>query len=271
MFKADDDSRCTVANRITRSKGMLLSSMWKAMTVRQRRLLAACGIGLACTIAAGARQQQGTRPPGTHQDDTTGKEWIARLERPERIPGLRIPDVIASLKLRPGLVVADIGAGTGAFSIPFARAVAPGGRVLAVDIWPELLGYISEKARREQVPNLHTVLAALDDPRLPRGQVDVVFFHDVFHNVNDRQAYLKALAPALTASGRIAIIEQEFDDPIAKKWDHLEDRITPQQVRDWMANAGFRLAGQFDIFQGANNPRGAGMPERWFVVYERGR
>lgn len=213
--------------------------------------------------------QQGDRPPGTHQDNTTGTDWIARLERPDRIPGLKIADVVNCLKLKPGDVVADIGAGTGAFSIPFAKAVAPSGRAFAVDIWPELVDYIAAKAQTEAVTNLQGILAARDDPRLPEQQVDLVFFHDVFHNLNDRQGYLKMLATALKPEGRVAIVEQEFDDPIAKKWDLPEDRITREQVAAWMANAGFQKIGEFDIFQGANNPSGAGMPERWFVVYQR--
>ena len=213
--------------------------------------------------------QQGDRPPGTHQDNTPGPTWIARLERPERIPGLKIADVVNCLRLKPGDVVADIGAGTGAFTIPFAKAVAPFGRALAVDIWPELIDYVNAKAKAQAITNLEGIVAARDDPRLPANQVDVVFFHDVFHNINDRQAYLERLATTLKPTGRIAIIEQEFDDPIAKKWDVAEDRITREQVAGWMANAGFHLASEFDTFQGARNPPGAGMPERWFVVYER--
>lgn len=214
-------------------------------------------------------QQQGTRPPGTHQDMTQGKEWIRRLERPERLPGLKIPEVIAALGLQPGVVVADIGAGTGAFTIPFARAVAPSGKALAVDIHPDLMEYIAGKARDENVTNLATVLAERDDPKLPPNQVDVAFFHDVFHNVNDRQDYLKRLVSYLKPSGRIAIVEQEFDDPIAKKWDVDADRITREQVKTWMAGVGFELQAEFDMFRGANNPAGTGMPARWFVLYAK--
>lgn len=212
---------------------------------------------------------QQSKPPGIHRDDTEGKEWIRRLERPDRLPGLRIDDVVSSLRLEPGDVVADIGAGTGAFAIPFAKAVAPSGTVLAVDIHQDLLDYIEAKAKQAGVATLQTVLARLDDPNLPTKQVDVAFFHDVFHNVDDRQAYLKVLTSYLKPNGRIAIIEQEFDDPIAKRWDRPEDRITREQVKAWMANIGFHLTEEFDIFQGANNPPGTGMPERWFVVYGR--
>ncbi len=80
------------------------------------------------------------------------------------------------------------------------------GKVLAVNIWPGLLDYINEKARKENVTNLETILAKLDDPNLPKNQVDVAFFHDVLHNMNDRQAYLEVLASYLKPSGRVAII-----------------------------------------------------------------
>lgn len=216
-----------------------------------------------------ATPQQGDRPPGTHQDNTDGKEWIRRLERPARIPGLKTAEVVSLLRLRPGDVVADIGAGTGAFTIPFAQAVAPSGKAFAVDIWPELLDYINQKAKAEGVANLQTVLAKRDDPALPSGQVDVAFFHDVFHNTNDREAYLRVLATYLKPGGRIAIVEQEFEDPIAMMWDLPEDRIRPEQVNTWMAHVGFRLEASFDIFKGTNNPKGTGMPERWFVLYTR--
>lgn len=210
---------------------------------------------------------QGGKKPGTHQDLTDSATWIKRLERPERISGLKVNEVISCLKLKPGDVVADIGAGVGAFTLSFAKAVAPSGKVLAVDLWQDLLDHIKEKAKKEGASNVQTILAKPDNPKLPKNGVDIAFFHDVFHNTNDRQAYLSVLAAELKPGGRIAIIEQEFDDPIAKKWDLPEDRIKKEQVKTWMTNIGFHLVGEYDIFQGKNNPEGAGMPERWFVIY----
>ena len=217
----------------------------------------------SATVTASDPEQAHTRDP------TPGETWIERLGRPDRLPGLRIDDVVSSLDLKPGDVVADIGAGTGAFSIPFAKAVAPSGMVLAQDIWPSLLDHIAAKAKKEQIGNLQTVLGKGDDPNLPPNHIDLIFFHDVFHNVPDRQRYLELLAASVKQDGRIAIIEQKFDDPIAKKWDVPADRITPEQLAQWMSVIGFELVDSFDIFLGENNPVGAGMPERWFVVYSR--
>ena len=232
------------------------------------QVIALAALFAGAFVAGGAAQKAtGYRPADVHQDETPGTEWIKRLERPSRIPGLKIDEVIAALGLKPGMVVADIGAGSGAFTVPFAKAVAPSGTAFAVDIWQEQLDYIARKAAQEKIGTLRTILAARDNPKLPPNTVDVAFFHDVFHNVNDRQGYLKVLAAQLKPGGRIAIIEQEFDDPIARKWDRPEDRITPEQVNGWMEHIGFRLVATFDMFQGANNPKDAGMPERWFVVY----
>ena len=205
----------------------------------------------------------------TSRDMTPGRVWIERLERPDRMPALRIDDVVAALELKDGLIIADIGAGAGAFTLPFARAVGPSGHVIAAEIWTELLDYIDAKAKTKGIENIALVHCAPDDPMLPRGQVDIAFFHDVFHNIRDRQAYLEKLASYLKPGGRIAIIEQEYDDPIAKKWDIAEDRITAQQVDEWMNDVGFSRVSEFDLFQGKNNPQEAGMPERWFVVYRR--
>ena len=115
------------------------------------------------------------------------------LDRPSRIEGLKIDEVLPLLQLKPGDVVVDIGSGSGAFSIPLARAVAPGGKLIAEDINPGLLSHVELRARESRVTNLQTVRGEANDPKLPE-LVDLAFFHDVLHHVENRGVFLKSLA-----------------------------------------------------------------------------
>jgi ubiquinone/menaquinone biosynthesis C-methylase UbiE len=183
-------------------------------------------------------------------------EWIARLERPERIADLKVDEILSKLQLEPGSVVADIGAGPGVFTVPLAKAVAPGGKVYAVEIDQEFLDHIKQKIQQQHVTNAVLVLGKFTDPNLPANDVDLAFFHDVLHHVEDRAAYLKSLAKYIKPSGRIAVIEL---DPV--KGSHRDDpklRLTKEQVAGWMADAGFKPAEEFTLFD-----------DKWFVVYRR--
>ncbi len=121
------------------------------------------GIGLADAFSF----QLGQRP---------AKEYIERMERPQRVAGLKVEEVIAKLKLRPGDVVADIGSGSGLFSIPMARAIAPNGTLYAVDIDQAMIDFVGERAKKEGLGNVRIVLGEYDDPKLPVRSVDVAFF-----------------------------------------------------------------------------------------------
>jgi ubiquinone/menaquinone biosynthesis C-methylase UbiE len=187
------------------------------------------------------------------------KEWIQNLDRPERIAGLKIDEVLAVLKLKPGDNVADIGSGTGAFSLPFAKAVAPSGKVYAVDIDPGLLDYIAQKAKKENVANIQTVKGEFSDPKLPNHDVDLAFFHDVLHHIQNRQAYLKALGTYIKPTGRIALIEMNRDDPKTPHRNSPEMLLSKDEVKNWMAAAGFYPGEEYDVY---GNPK-------WFIVYIR--
>jgi len=187
------------------------------------------------------------------------KEWIQNLDRPERIAGLKIDEVLAVLKLKPGDNVADIGAGTGAFSLPFAKTVAPSGKVYAVDIDPGLLDYIAQKAKKENVANIQTVKGEFSDPKLPNHDVDLAFFHDVLHHIQNRQAYLKALGTYIKPTGRIALIEMNRDDPKTPHRNSPEMLVSKDEVKSWMAAAGFYPGEEYDVY---GNPK-------WFIVYVR--
>jgi ubiquinone/menaquinone biosynthesis C-methylase UbiE len=202
-------------------------------------------ITMAAAAAGVSARQLASRPV----DD-----WSARLERPDRVAGLKIDYIIASLGLKPGVVVADIGAGPGVLTLPLAKAVTPA-KVYAVEIEQGFLDRIKDKAQQAGVTNIVTVLGAFGDPKLPARDADVVLFHDVLHHIKDRAGYLKATAPYVKAGGRIAIVELP---PDGTHKDEPELVVTKDQVKQWMADAGFVPVQEFD-----------GLTGKWFVVYGR--
>jgi ubiquinone/menaquinone biosynthesis C-methylase UbiE len=184
------------------------------------------------------------------------REWIEMLEAPDRVASLRIDYLVTSLALKPGEIVADIGAGPGVISLPMAGAVAPNGTVYAVEVNEEFLQHIRNKAAAEHVTNVVPVLGAFTDPKLPVRTVDVALFHDVLHHIEDRPGYLKTMATYMKPDSRIAVVDMPATGPHR---DHKELVITPEQVDGWMAEAGFERAQSFD-----------GLPDsRWFIVYRR--
>lgn len=216
------------------------------MRYRSVRALLIVGV-----IAVGAVQ-----PAARQLASRPAIEWIKLLDSPARLAGLKVDDVIARLQLKPGNVVADLGAGSGIFSVPLARAVGPGGKVYAVDIDQGLVDYIGQRVKAENVTNVRTVLGQFGDPALPGIDVDVAFLHDVLHHIEDRPGYLKQVVRYLTPAGRIAIVE-----PDARKGPHRNDpklQVTREELNAWMADAGFVLAEEFPLFD-----------EKWYVIYRR--
>jgi ubiquinone/menaquinone biosynthesis C-methylase UbiE len=209
---------------------------------------AIAGVGIAAVFGPVASGQLSSRPT---------PDWIARLERPERVAGLKIDYIIEKLQLKPGDVVADIGAGPGVISIPMAKAVAPNGKVYAVDIDQGFIDHINMRAKEQHVTNVVAVLGKFTDPALPAKDVDVALFHDVLHHIEKRAEYLKATASYLKPKGRVAIID------LPPNGSHRDDPsliVTKDQVKTWMADAGgFKPVQEFD-----------GLTEgKWFVVYSR--
>ncbi len=186
-------------------------------------------------------------------DARSAEEWIEVLDRPLRINSLKIDDVIVRLRLEPGDVLADIGAGTGVFSLPFARAVAPGGKVYAVEVDQVLVDHVSTTAREHGVSNIEAVLGGSSDPRIPKREVDLAFFHDVLHHIENREGYLKNLARYIKPAGRVAIIERGHQ----ASGRHMH--LSQEQVTRWMADAGFHIVEEHDLYDGG----------KWFVVYAR--
>ena len=188
------------------------------------------------------------------------KEWIDRLENPDRIKGLKVEEIVSRLGLKPGMVVADIGAGTGVFSRPLAKGVAPSGKVYSVDVEQGLLDYIAQRAKQENISNIRPVLGKFEDPNIPGKDVDLVFIHDVLHHIEKRQVYLKALANYTKPNARLALIEMDKNDPKTAHKDQPEMLVSRADVDKWLADVGFYPDKEFnDVFPGA----------KWFVIYQR--
>jgi arsenite methyltransferase len=184
-------------------------------------------------------------------------EWIERLDSPERLARLQIPEIVQHLGLKPGDVVADIGAGAGAFIEDLSRAVGPSGTVYAVEVDQGFLDYMNQKAKDRGLTNVRTVLGAYTDPKLPAKDVDLAMFHDVLHHVEQRALYIRNLAPYIKPGGRIAIIE------LPEHGSHQDEPdliVTKEQVAGWMAAVGFEPAQEYDFLDG----------DKWYVIYERG-
>jgi precorrin-6B methylase 2 len=206
----------------------------------------AIAMALLCTAAVPdqAAAQLGTR---------TAEEWIKTLDADNRIKGLRIQDTIAALKLTPGLIVADIGAGTGVFTLPLARAVRPGGTVYAVEVDEKLLAHISETATEQGVANVQPVFGEYHDPLLP-VPVDLAFIHDVLHHIEKRAEYVTNLAKYVKPGGRIAVVEFR-----PGQGGHRTDeamQVTQQQAAEWMAAAGLKPVEEINLFD-----------DKWYVIY----
>jgi precorrin-6B methylase 2 len=202
---------------------------------RFRELL--CGLLLLLILTSPASAQLGSKP---------AEEWIKTLDGPARVAALKIDQVVAAMKLQPGQVVADIGAGPGLFEVPLARAVGPRGRVYAEDIDAGFFPEIRRRTAEAHVTNVETVLGQYTDPVLPGKNVDVALFHDVIHHVEKRAEYIKTLTPYLARGGRIVVVDYEPGRGPHPGQPDLE--VSREQLADWMRAAGFAQVEDVKLF-----------------------
>lgn len=185
------------------------------------------------------------------------KEWIETLDRDERVADLKIDEVIRLLQLQPGMTIADIGAGTGLFSLPLARAVGPEGVVLAAEVDDELLAHISDRASEAGLDNVRTVRSEFADANLP-SKVDLAFFNDVIHHIEKRETYIRNLAAYLNPEARIAVLDPVKGHPDAPHSDIPEMQYSVEDLKDWMAAIGYQVADKHKLWE-----------RKFFLVFER--
>jgi ubiquinone/menaquinone biosynthesis C-methylase UbiE len=164
--------------------------------------------------AAGVRAQAGSAHPvsGRVIAGVMGHEGAPWLDRAEREREERPSLAIEELRLEPGMVVADFGAGSGYYTERLATAIGPTGKVLAVDLQPEMLALVGARVKRLGLTNVELVRSTADDPHLPAGSVDLILMVDVYHELAAPQRSLRAMKAALSPRGRIAIVEFRKED-----------------------------------------------------------
>jgi len=158
-----------------------------------------------------------------------GAEW---LERPERASEENTTAAVEALDIKPGMVVADVGAGSGYYTERLARK---GAQVIATDIQPELL----ELLKKRKLANVELVLATPDDPKLPAATLDLILMVDVYHELAQPQAMLRKLRAALKPSGRLVLLEFRKEDPAVPI--RLEHKMTVAEARTEVEAEGYRL------------------------------
>jgi SAM-dependent methyltransferase len=147
--------------------------------------------------------------PAFHHRFEDASHWASQWDTPERDEWQRPNDVMAALGLRPNAIVADIGAGTGYFSVRLARQV-PSGRVYAVDVEPSMVDHLEQRAAREGIDNLQAVLASPSDPKLTEP-VDLVLVCNTYHHIDARRQYFRRLRDRLRPGGRLVIVDYKKD------------------------------------------------------------
>jgi ubiquinone/menaquinone biosynthesis C-methylase UbiE len=209
----------------------------------------AAGVGFACLAAAPVALAQHPLPE-THSD------YIHHLEDPKRAEWQKPEEVVAKLGLKPGEAVADLGAGSGYFTLRFARAVGPQGRVYAVDVLPEMLDYIRQRAQDEGIKNIQLVQALPHDPQLPPASVDMIFICNTLHHISERPTYYPLLVKALRSGGRL--VNVDFYKKPLPFGPSLEMKIDKPVMIEEAKSAGFHLLQDFDF-----------LPYQYFLIFRK--
>jgi cyclopropane fatty-acyl-phospholipid synthase-like methyltransferase len=171
----------------------------------------------------------------------SGASWLVRESR-EREE--ECSTMLKALHLKPGQTVCDMGCGNGFYTLKLAKLVGEKGQVLAVDIQPEMLSLLNERAKEEKLSNIKPILGTPVDPNLPEGKIDLILCVDVYHEFSNPEEMLAVMRKSLKPGGRIALAEFRAEDPkVPIKPLH---KMTKEQIlKEWPAN-GFKLVEQFD-------------------------
>jgi ubiquinone/menaquinone biosynthesis C-methylase UbiE len=215
----------------------------------KHNMLALFLLAVAVALSQSKDQEKAHADHMEHHFDP--KESAKSFDDPAR-DAWQLPDrVIAALNLKPGQIVADIGAGTGYFSVRLAKSEAVP-KVYAADIEPSMVSYLRERAAREGLNNVTAIQAAADRPNLPEP-VDLILIVDTYHHNGDREVYFRRLTKSLRPGGRVAIIDFKPDSP---EGPPKEFRFPLEKFQSEMGKAGYKLAAQYNF-----------LPRQQFLIF----
>jgi ubiquinone/menaquinone biosynthesis C-methylase UbiE len=222
------------------------------MKIARFALLVLMGLGWVGTSSA-----QTTPPPPTRSTSTPYAGDLSIFEYPDRDKKLQIDRVMDLLHITPGKSVADLGAGSGWFTVRAARRVGPGGTVFAEDISPAAIQYITDRARREKLSNIRTVLDKPGTMNLPPASVDAVLMLKAYHEFAQAVPLMILLKPALKPGARIGIIDRNGN---GSGTDHGVPQATVEREMD---QAGYRRVAKYDFTKADG--------QDYFLIFEQKR
>jgi ubiquinone/menaquinone biosynthesis C-methylase UbiE len=225
-----------------------------------RRLAAILLALLAALWPALPAAQHGAKPGinAPFLDNPDVARWKQGFESEDREVYRKRKEILAAAGVRPGMAVADVGAGTGLFTMLFAQTVGPSGRVYAVDISRAFIEYIGERAKSEGLDNVTTVLTKGTDTELPEASIDLVYTCDTYHHFEHPGETLRSIKRALRPGGRMVVIDFEKipGETHQQRIDHT--RADKQTAIKEIEAAGFRFVEEKKL-----------MRENYFVVFQR--
>lgn len=218
---------------------------------------------LFAAVPLGAAEPEHPAPPAhpggddatSHHSFADADRWSKVFDDPARDAWQKPDTVVTTLALKPGMTVADLGAGTGYFIGRLSRAVGASGLVLAIDPEPDMTRHLGERAKKEGLTNVLPVLGLFDDPLLPKGRVDRVLIVDTYHHIDGRRAYFGRMRAAMAKGGQVAIVDfHKKPLPVGPPPEHKLERAT---VVEEMTGAGWRLAKE-----------STDLPYQYFLIFE---
>lgn len=181
--------------------------------------------------------------------DPQVERTVRSYERDSRDVVQKLDEIVAACELKPGMDIADVGAGTGLFTRPFAAKVAPGGKVYAVEIAKNFVEYIEHSCRRQGIGNVVGVLSTATSAELPPASVDVVFLCDTYHHFDQPEKMLASIHRALRPGGRLVVVDYKKEEGVSPKWIFGHVRADKKTAAGEIVAAGFKQIDELDVMK----------------------